>query len=257
MPRDYAKEWEKLGRSDPFFAVLTEPKYHQDQLTGAALKEFFDSGNRYVEYILQTIRARLDPDFQPQRALDFGCGVGRLAIPLAARCQEVVGVDVSPSMLEKARAHCPESRAQNVELGQGNAESFQAAGQFDLVNSFVVLHHIPWPQGRRLFLRLVELVREGGIGVIQVVFASPSRFPRLEQALRWGRRWVPGVHPLANWLENKSWSAPYMQMHEYDLNRLFRLLADRGCHHVYVRYIDQNGPYGAMLFFQKKALEPF
>ena len=38
------------------------------------------------------------------RALDFGCGAGRLTRALAARFESVVGVDVADAMLDKARA---------------------------------------------------------------------------------------------------------------------------------------------------------
>jgi len=37
------------------------------------------------------------------RALDFGCGLGRLTQPLAERFDEAVGVDIAASMIEGAR----------------------------------------------------------------------------------------------------------------------------------------------------------
>ncbi|MEY2437455.1 MAG: hypothetical protein QOF97_2291 [Acidimicrobiaceae bacterium] len=49
---------------------------------------------------------RLEP--RPASVLDAGCGTGRVAIELARRGFEVVGVDVDPSMLGVARAKGPE-----------------------------------------------------------------------------------------------------------------------------------------------------
>ena len=44
----------------------------------------------------------------PRRVLDAGCGTGRVAIELARRGVEVVGVDLDAEMLERARAKAPE-----------------------------------------------------------------------------------------------------------------------------------------------------
>lgn len=45
--------------------------------------------------------------FNPTRVLDAGCGTGRVAIELASRGIEVVGVDLDPSMLKQARTKAP------------------------------------------------------------------------------------------------------------------------------------------------------
>jgi len=43
-----------------------------------------------------------------RRVLDAGCGTGRVAIELARRGLDVVGVDADPGMLSAARAKAPE-----------------------------------------------------------------------------------------------------------------------------------------------------
>jgi hypothetical protein len=52
-----------------------------------------------------------------------------------------------------------------------------------------------------------------------------------------------------------------MEMNEYDLNRLFVILQETGCHHTYVRFSDHPSPntntYGVFLFFQKRSLPTF
>jgi SAM-dependent methyltransferase len=45
--------------------------------------------------------------FEPATVLDAGCGTGRVAIELAARGIDVVGVDLDPPMLGQARAKAP------------------------------------------------------------------------------------------------------------------------------------------------------
>src|SRR5262245_52302229 len=99
-------EWEKMGRKDPYFGVLTNDKFRSGQIDAAARAEFFASGERHVQTCFETIPRCFARPFAPRRTLDFGCGVGRLVIPFARRCGEVVGADVSPAMLAEARRNC-------------------------------------------------------------------------------------------------------------------------------------------------------
>jgi SAM-dependent methyltransferase len=52
----------------------------------------------------------------PVSVLDAGCGTGRVAIELARRGIDVVGVDVNSSMLDTARRRAPELRFEEADL---------------------------------------------------------------------------------------------------------------------------------------------
>lgn len=52
--------------------------------------------------------AALVASYGPATVLDAGCGTGRVAIELAHRGYDVVGIDVDPAMLEAARAKAPD-----------------------------------------------------------------------------------------------------------------------------------------------------
>jgi SAM-dependent methyltransferase len=54
----------------------------------------------------------------PARVLDAGCGTGRVAIELARRGYETHGVDVDPSMLDRARVKAPALSWQLADLAQ-------------------------------------------------------------------------------------------------------------------------------------------
>src|SRR4029453_18161126 len=99
MAADTDRVWNHLAKTDPYWAVLTLPQFHKDQLTKDALADFFSTGERHVEFVLDVIHSPFDPSFTPWACLDFGCGVGRLVIPFAQKCRAVVGVDVSEAML--------------------------------------------------------------------------------------------------------------------------------------------------------------
>lgn len=66
------------------------------------------------------------------RVLELACGSGRLAVPIAQTGREVVGLDLSHSMLEAARAKASAVGVQ-VQWVQGNMSSFDLGGQFSTV----------------------------------------------------------------------------------------------------------------------------
>jgi 2-polyprenyl-3-methyl-5-hydroxy-6-metoxy-1,4-benzoquinol methylase len=87
VSQDTDRDWNALAEIDPYCAVLTH-----DEFRGAVaadrdtLNAFLESGRAYVNHIWDAIESVRGGRFSPERALDFGCGVGRIAIPLAARC---------------------------------------------------------------------------------------------------------------------------------------------------------------------------
>src|SRR5262245_17464712 len=110
------KAWRRFGQIDPYFAVLSQPRFRTAAKEGETRRAFFTSGAEQIDRLFATIRENLDPEFAPRRALDFGCGVGRVTIPLARRVEQVVGLDVSDSMLEEAKKNCEEVGVRNVTL---------------------------------------------------------------------------------------------------------------------------------------------
>ena len=100
------KMWEKIGNQDPYFGVITDEKYRTMSLTEEKKKEFFQSGCDHIKFVLEKVRKHLDQYFKISNALDFGCGVGRLTIPMAEIADHVVGIDVSGSMLREAVRNC-------------------------------------------------------------------------------------------------------------------------------------------------------
>ena len=155
------KDWERFGKTDPYFAVLTAPEFH-GRLSEPERAKFFASGETHIDTILSIIRERLDPSFAPARSLDFGCGVGRLVLPLARRSRDVTGVDVSPSMLAEARRNCDSAGAKNVTLVQGDDDLSAAGGPFDFVHTYIVLQHIPSERGEKLVRNLAAKLAQIG-----------------------------------------------------------------------------------------------
>jgi hypothetical protein len=92
-------EWQAWGERDPYFGVLAHQRFRRGQLTAAARAEFFASGREDLAAALAGCRTHLG-ECSLERTLDFGCGVGRVLIPLAlAQC---VGVDSRRQCAEAA-----------------------------------------------------------------------------------------------------------------------------------------------------------
>ena len=108
------REWEKFGKDDPYYGVFTHDNYRKSNITDEKKEEFFATGVNYVDDVLKKIRWHIDENFTIKKALDFGCGVGRLVIPLANIAQEVTGIDVSDSMLNEAKKNCSTREIKNV-----------------------------------------------------------------------------------------------------------------------------------------------
>lgn len=92
--------------------------------------------------------------------LDVACGTGNLAIPAAQRGARVTGIDITPSLLELARAEA-ESSGLEVDFREGDAEALDFAdGSFDKVIS--VFGMIFAPQHALAAAEMRRTCRPGG-----------------------------------------------------------------------------------------------
>jgi SAM-dependent methyltransferase len=262
MPtEDTDKDWEYFGKTDPYWAVLTDDKFRKDNLTDDLVQSFFASGEAYVAFVFQTIRQHLDADFAPTSALDFGCGVGRLVIPLARACESVVGIDISEGMLQEAQARCDSLSLSNVRFEKSDDQLSCVSGRFDLINSYIVLQHIPPNRGELIANCLIERLSDGGVGVLHFVYhvESRSRRPKLRSMVEsWGlypavcavRRAGKRLARLLPWYAS---GKREMQMNAYDLNSLVLGLQKGGVRRVHVELTNHRGCYGVLLFFKRQS----
>jgi|SRR5579884_1532037 len=217
------KAWEKFGRDEPYFGVLAEEKFTAHKI-GENRDEFFASGRRSVSRIIHRFEEHFGA-LVGGRVLDHGCGVGRLALPLAECFSEVVGLDISPSMLAEARSNAKRLAATNVRFVLADDELSAADGGFDFVNSYMTLQHIRVRRGIRILSQLISKVKPGG--GFHVHFSV--RTDRLRsRALWWASHHIPGVKIWQNICAGRRWNAPAMQMNNYPLNRIIVLLASHG-----------------------------
>jgi SAM-dependent methyltransferase len=159
--RPERREWEELAELDPLWAVLSEP----DRKGGRwDVDEFLATGEAEVERTLARVGELGLPE-RRERALDFGCGVGRITRALASRFREVVGLDASRAMVEHARRI--NGAVSNASFVAGSLDELEPAS-FDLAWSVLVLQHLAPDEVEPAVERLVALLRPGGAAVFQL-----------------------------------------------------------------------------------------
>ncbi|MGH8123534.1 MAG: class I SAM-dependent methyltransferase [Rudaea sp.] len=216
------KDWENWGRDDPYFGVLTQEEFHAVNMSEANHRAFFRSGEEHITSLLDKIRSRFDATFSPGATLDFGCGVGRLLIPLARRSGHATGVDISPSMLAEAHRNCERMQAQIVDLIGSDDCLSKVQGEFDLVNSHIVFAHISPRRGHAIIKAMASKVRPGGFIAVQVLYSCNT--PLWVRALVKLRYRLPPLNALRNMMRGRPLREPPMQLHIYNLPTLLRML---------------------------------
>lgn len=241
------KKWEKFGRENPYYAVVTLDKFDNQKMNDEVRDEFFKTGYEYIERIWSEIEINFESDFAPEKALDFGCGVGRLVFPIAERAKNVVGIDISEKMLETAEANAGDLNFENVEFFQTGDFFEKNTERFDLIHSTIVFQHIKPKTGLDIFERLVGFLNKNGMGVVQFVYENPS--PKIE-ALRFKfYRDIPVLYRIRNFIKKSR--QPLFPMYEYDLNKIFSILQKNDCHKCLVNF-SFHGMNGVVIYFQKK-----
>lgn len=148
---------------------------HDRELAGA----FDDQAAKFEKAPVQSDPAALErlvkvADFPTgSRLLDAGCGPGLVAEAFLKSGYRVVGADLSPVMVERARARC-QGVGGAATFVQASVHSAEVAsmGPFDGSYSRYVLHHVLDP--RAFLSRQVELVRRGGWIVLCDHLTSPD-----------------------------------------------------------------------------------
>ena len=243
------KSWEKLGKEDPYYWVTTIDEYVDEKWSDETQKKFFEESTKYVHSILEIIHRHIDPNFTPTNALDFGCGVGRVTIPLSKICKTVVGTDVSSTMLKEAEKLSTQEETENITFVKGDDELSKVKGTFNFIHSIYVFQHIPFNRGKKILNKLLSSLEPDGVGVLQ--FLVHNELPVSKELIYWVKVNIPLAHKIFNLIKGKSWNTPMMQLNNYNLNYILQALKEHGCGHSYIRYTKEDYYHGVIIFFQK------
>ncbi|MCU1328919.1 MAG: Methyltransferase type 11 [Bryobacterales bacterium] len=160
-------EWNGRAKKDAnFYVAFGRQSQAEDEFLASAAD---------VMPALEEAFSRLPPGPKSERrALEIGCGPGRLMLPMARHFGEVQGVDISEEMVSLARerlSHIPSAHAQ---VTSGADLSMFADAYFDFVYSYIVFQHIP---GREIVLNYLReaqrVLKPGGVLRCQIRGTAP------------------------------------------------------------------------------------
>ena len=156
--------WEAHARHDPLWAILSSPDKKDH---GWETAEFFETGRQEIKELFNRM-AQLHIAGGRDTALDFGCGVGRLSLSLAEYFKRVLGIDISPTMIELARKYNRYPARVHYLLNQKDNLNILKSGTLDFIYTNIVLQHIP-PDITLIYLaEFLRVLKTGGILVFQL-----------------------------------------------------------------------------------------
>jgi 2-polyprenyl-3-methyl-5-hydroxy-6-metoxy-1,4-benzoquinol methylase len=117
-------------------------------------------------------------DFRKGRALDFGCGIGRVTKALTRHFKHVDGVDISGEMISMAQVYTC--------LGFGSPRYYRnprpdlslfKADTFDFVYSMIVLQHMPKEMQKGYVTEFFRVLKPGGVAMFHTPEGPDSGHP--------------------------------------------------------------------------------
>jgi ubiquinone/menaquinone biosynthesis C-methylase UbiE len=175
MTTDYLTKvgdnWESLAKTDPMWAILSDPSKKDNKWD---IVEFLATGVKEIEELmnyLATMYGMRGRSF----ALDFGCGMGRLTLPLSKYFDNVFGLDISETMIRLAeQLKYQHSRLYKGKityiLNKSNFIPFED-NKFELVYSNIVLQHMNKYNSLLYISEFIRVLKKDGFAIFQ----APSR----------------------------------------------------------------------------------
>jgi SAM-dependent methyltransferase len=147
-------DWNARAQENARFYICTD--------VPADEASFFASGRDDYDRFVRPFLLKVGFDPRGKRALEIGCGIGRMTRRFAQEFDEVLGIDISEEMVARAQSFgVPRAR---FEVCSGGDLQIVPDASVDFVFSYIVFQHIP---KREIILGYVEeigrVLRPGGI----------------------------------------------------------------------------------------------
>jgi len=208
-----SKNWEGLAQNDAMWAVLTDPSKKNQQWDETS---FFETGVKEINFVMAHLHSN---GWQPPEglALDFGCGVGRLTRALGEHFDEVIGIDVSPTMIKKAKQLNQPYPNLMFKLNQTSNLDLLTDKTLSFIYTSIVLQHIPVPAAMDFISAFLDKLQKGGILVFQLPIQDNrklSLIAQIKEKLKIGEK-------LAALNLRKKY---YMEMNVFDDNQIKKII---------------------------------
>jgi SAM-dependent methyltransferase len=227
--RSLQKNWHLFGSTDPFWAIITDPLKKGNRWD---VQEFFQTGVGEAEGILSQVQACC-PLPEKGRALDFGCGAGRITQALGAHFVEIQGVDIAPSMIDLAKQYNRLGDRCHYVLNTEPDLRIFPDRHFDLIYSVLTLQHMPPHLARGYVKEFLRVLRPQGA----LLFQLPARLKKPPTLP--GRAWARVYRA---WLNLVHSDIPQMDMYGIEKDSLLDYLSAQGGRLLSVTPDQRAGP---------------
>ncbi|HSW48795.1 MAG TPA: methyltransferase domain-containing protein [Bryobacteraceae bacterium] len=156
-------DWNRRAREDANYYVAFGRR-EQEQA------EFEATAADVVRDLTRELRHLGRPaDHLAMKALEIGCGPGRVMLPMSRRFREIHGVDISGEMIRQARERLSQSPNAHAHVNSGLDLKGFADESFDFAYSYAVFQHIPSREVVLNYLREAwRVLKPGGLIRCQV-----------------------------------------------------------------------------------------
>ena len=204
--------WTQLGKTQPYWSVLTDKKYLIENMDDKRLQEFYNSGAGSCNMIVQTlIRNQVIQDKSEAKNLDIteiGCGTGRVTKHLANTFRSVNAVDISAGNVEIAKRMVS---AGNVLFHvYEDIYEYSNLPKTDIIYSIMVLQHNVPPVIEYILHAMFDALKSGGVAFFQV--------PTYREAYEF---------KVDEYMENSCRGG--MEMHLLPQKKIFEIACQSGC----------------------------
>jgi ubiquinone/menaquinone biosynthesis C-methylase UbiE len=160
------KHWDEFAKTDPLWSILTWPDKKGNKWQ---LAEFLETGAREVQEVMKYVES-LGITLPWGKALDFGCGVGRLTQALACYFDEVCGVDIAATMVELAHKYNQYGLKCRYYVNASGSLSFFSDDTFDFIYTSYTLQHMQPRYSKNYIKEFLRVLVPHGL----LIFQQPS-----------------------------------------------------------------------------------
>ena len=160
------QDWNRRASQNARFWIATDD-FRSDEA-------FADSGEETARSLLELLPRDQVEDW---RALEIGCGIGRVLRPLSRSFAELRGVDVSDEMIARSRVWLAGAHNVETRVNSGVDLSAFADAEFDLVYAYVAFQHMPRPVVASYLRESNRVLSVGGRLAFQMQLGVPTDPP--------------------------------------------------------------------------------
>jgi SAM-dependent methyltransferase len=158
---DMRDDWNARAREDAGYYVAFGRREQSDA-------DFYATATEVINSLESELRRVPAPQRSQWKALEIGCGPGRLMRPLSRYFAEIHGVDVSDEMIALARERLHDIPNAHPHVSDGATLAEFPDGWFDFVYSYAVFQHVPSRDVIAAYMREIHRVlKTGGLARLQ------------------------------------------------------------------------------------------